>query len=68
MLKKKIILQQHYIPNHLFKVCRKIKKNKFENAIYFYKNSFSLPIHYKLKKTDQLRVVKELHNYIKNKK
>lgn len=68
MLKKKIILQQHYIPTHLFKIYPKNNKDKFENAIYFYKNSFSLPIHYKLKKPDQLKVVKELLNYIKNNK
>ena len=68
MLKKKIILQQHYIPTNLFKIYPKNEKNKFKNADYFYKNSLSLPIHYKLEKSDQIRVVKELLNYIKIKK
>ena len=65
MIKKKIILQQHYIPINKFKISMIKKIFKFK---FFFKNSFSLPIHY-LSKKQQLLVVNELIKFLKiNKK
>ena len=65
MLKKNIILQQHYIPIVMFKTESKNNKFVFKNSNSFYENSFSLPIHFHLRKVDQTRVIKNLITFIK---
>jgi len=64
MLKKNIILQQHYIPINLFKSTKNDKN--LIGSKFFFNNSFTLPIHYNLKKTDQIRIVKNLINFLKS--
>ena len=71
MKKRNIFLQQHYIPINLFKST--LNDNTLNGSKFFFNNSFTLPIHYQLKKSDQKRVVNELTNFIdlnhkKNKK
>lgn len=63
MKKKNILLQQHYIPINLFKFSQKNKNLK--GSKFFFNNSFTLPIHLKIEKIDQNRIVKELIHYIK---
>ena len=43
------------------------KNDNFENSIFFYKNSFSLPIYYKLKISEQNYVIKTITSYFKKK-
>lgn len=64
MKKKKIYLQQHYIPINLF-TCTQNKK-KLRNSKFFFNNSFTLPIHCKIKKNDQIIVIKELVNFLQS--
>jgi UDP-4-amino-4,6-dideoxy-L-N-acetyl-beta-L-altrosamine transaminase len=45
MKKKNIFIHYHYIPIFLFKYYKSNKK-KFPNSMYFYRNTFSLPIFY----------------------
>ena len=65
MLKNNIILQQHYIPITMFKTESKNNKFVYKNSNSFYENSLSLPIHFHLKKVDQIRVIKNLITFIK---
>lgn len=70
MKKKGVVLQVHYMPLFLLSVFKKkiINKNdNFENSIFFYKNSFSLPIYYKLKISEQNYVIKTITSYFKKK-
>lgn len=65
LLKKKIISQYHYIPIYNFKVhTGQIKKEFYKGAETFYRNSFSLPIFYGLKKKQILKILQELNNFI----
>ena len=61
--KYKIQLQKHYIPSYRFSYYKKkyeIKFNDFKNCEYFYKNSFSLPLHLNLRKKDILYVCRSI--------
>lgn len=65
LLKKNIILQQHYIPIFKFKKIfkQKINTRDFGGTLDYYKNTLSLPIYYELskKKIDYiLRTIKEI--------
>ncbi len=65
LLKKNIILQQHYIPIFKFKKIfkQKINTRDFGGTLDYYKNTLSLPIYYELskKKIDYiLRTIKEV--------
>ena len=65
LLKNRIISQYHYIPLYNFKVYKgKIKKKFYEGAENFYKNSFSLPIFYGLKKEQILKILNVLKKFI----
>lgn len=65
LLKNRIISQYHYIPIYTFKVYKnKIKKKFYEGSEIFYKNSFSLPIYYGLKKEQILKILNVLKNFI----
>ena len=63
MKKHNILLQQHYIPINLFKFS--LKNNKLKGSKFFFNNSFTLPIHLKLKEIDQKRIIKVLIHFIK---
>ena len=62
-MKKKIYLQQHYIPIYHLKKIKYLKK-EYQNSEHYYSRSVSLPIYYDLKKKDILRVVKEIKKFI----
>lgn len=67
MRKNKINLQQHYIPINFFKSTKNCKNLIGSN--FFFKNSFTLPIHYKLTKNDQIKIIEKLINFLqKNQK
>ena len=68
-LRKKIVVQQHYIPIFKFKKIfnQKINIKNFKGAINYYNNAISLPIYYDLskKKIDYIiKIIKEIsHKY-----
>lgn len=66
MLKKKIILQYHYIPLYKFTVFN--GKYIGKNAENYYQSSISLPIYYGLKYHEQTKVIKLLKIFLKNNK
>lgn len=61
MQKNNIFLQYHYIPINKFKLFK--GKYLSKNADIYYKETVSLPIHYKLSKTDQNRIIKLIKQY-----
>lgn len=66
LLKKGIQLQVHYIPLYKHKFLSKFFKNKiFENSEKFYNQEVSLPIYYKLTRSDQNFVIKSLKEVLK---
>lgn len=64
--KKKIYPQYHYIPIPKFSFYKK-KPEVFINSNKYYKNSISIPLYFKLKKNDQIYIVKNLLKFLKNK-
>lgn len=64
MLKKKIFVQQHYIPINRFSIFKKYNYNKEKliNSNYYYKNAVSLPIYSELKLETIKFIVKEIKN------
>jgi dTDP-4-amino-4,6-dideoxygalactose transaminase len=65
LLKKKIIIQQHYIPIFKFKKIfnQKIDIKNFKGTISYYDNAISLPIYYDLsrKKIDYIvKIIKDI--------
>lgn len=65
-LKKKIFLQVHYIPIYRFKVFK--EKEKFKSlpgAEEYFRNSLSMPIFYKMRKSQIQFVYKALIDFIK---
>lgn len=67
MLDKKIKLQVHYIPIYKHPYYKKIfKKFRLENAEKYYLQTFSIPIHYKIKKVDIGYISNTLLNLLKN--
>lgn len=63
MLKKKIILQYHYIPLYKFTVFN--DKYVGKNAEHYYQSSISLPIYYGLRYHEQTKVIKLLKVFFK---
>ena len=66
MLKKKIVVQYHYIPIYKFKIF----KDKYStiNTNSFYKTAISLPIYYDLNKEKQKYISKCIKNFFIKKK
>jgi len=64
MLKKKIILQYHYIPLYKFTVFN--DKYVGKNAEHYYQSSISLPIYYGLRFHEQTKVIKLLKVFLKD--
>jgi dTDP-4-amino-4,6-dideoxygalactose transaminase len=66
LLKNNIISQYHYIPIYNFKVYSgKINKALYQGAEKFYRNSFSLPIFYGLKKKQIIKILDTLKTFVK---
>ena len=63
MLKKKIILQYHYIPIYKFTVFN--DKYIGKNAEHYYQSSISLPIYYGLRYHEQTKVIRHLKFFFK---
>ena len=64
ILKKKIIVQYHYVPIYKFKVFK--EKYIGINAEKYYENSVSLPIHCKLSINTQNFIIKKVKEFLKN--
>lgn len=65
--KKKIYPQYHYIPIPKFSIYQK-KSEIFQNSDFYYNNSVSIPIYFNLNKLKQTHIVKNLLQFLKNKK
>ena len=66
MKKNKIICQFHYIPIYKFKMFKeKIIKKNFKGSEYYYRNSLSLPIFYKLKLSTQKKILNQIILFFK---
>lgn len=63
LYKKKIIIHYHYIPIFMFKYYKKIKGDFKESKKYF-NSTISLPIFYKMKKSEVDKVVNEIKKTI----
>ena len=61
MLKKKILLQYHYIPIYNFAVFK--DKYHAPNAEKYYNNTISIPIYYSLTKKQQTHVINNIINF-----
>lgn len=64
LMKKKILVQQHYIPIYKFSVFNKKFKN-FSGSEKYFKRSISLPIYVNLNSKNQNKVIKVIKNYLK---
>ena len=62
--KNNILAQFHYIPNYKFSVYKKKKLNLI-NTEYYFKNSFSIPLYYKLKFDEQKYIVNKISIFMK---
>ena len=63
--KKKIILGFHYIPIYRFSILKdKFDFKKFLESEKYFKEAFSLPIYYGLKRKDQDNIIKLINNYL----
>ena len=62
--KKKIFLQQHYIPIFKFNIFNERLKNDFHGSNLYYKNAISLPIYFKFDKKQQNQFLNCLKSYI----
>ena len=65
MLKKGIVLQQHYIPIFFFKKIYKglFSKKYFSGALEYYNKSISLPIHLELSYKNLKYIVYQIDKY-----
>jgi len=61
MLKKKIILQYHYIPIYKFKIFK--GKYLSKNSKVYFNTAVSLPIYFGLSKKQQQHIIKSIKNY-----
>ena len=66
LIKKKIFIQFHYIPQYYFKTFdKKIKKNKtFNGAEKFYNSAFSLPIYPYLEKKKIVYILDSIKKFV----
>ncbi len=60
LLKDKIIIHYHYIPNINFKCYKHKNSSNFIGTLNHFNNAISLPIHYKLSLTELKRVEKKI--------
>lgn len=66
LLKKNIVTQVHYIPIFFQKFYKKnISFKKFKNSINYYSQALSIPIFYKLKLSDQKKIISNIKSLIK---
>ena len=64
LMKKKILVQQHYIPIYKFSVFNKKIKN-FSGAEKYFNSSISIPVYVNLSSKNQNKVIKVIKNYLK---
>ena len=64
MLKKKIILQYHYIPIYRFKIFKDKAIRKYSEI--YYKKTISLPIYYSLTYKEQKYIIDKIKSFLKN--
>lgn len=64
MLKKKIILQKHYIPVYKHTLYKKLYKRFIRNTEFFFSSTISLPIFFQLKEGDIKYICKSLINIL----
>ena len=62
--KNNILAQFHYIPNYKFSVYKK-KKISLINTEYYFENSFSIPLYYKLKFNEQKYIIEKIAIFMK---
>ena len=69
LLKKKIFIQYHYIPQYYFKVLNNnlIKNQKFYGAEKFYNSALSLPIYPYLKNKEIIYILESVKKFISKK-
>ena len=58
----KIYPQYHYIPIYKFSIY-KDKKLNFKGSEFYYRNSVSLPIYYRLTLTEQKKILNKLRSF-----
>ncbi len=64
LMKKKILVQQHYIPIYKFSVFNRRFKN-FSGSEKYFNRSISIPIYVNLNNKNQKKVIKVIKNYLK---
>ena len=65
--KKKIFPQYHYIPIYKFSYYKKLKKkSNFKNSETYYQNALSLPLYYKLKIKDLMKITISIKKILKD--
>jgi dTDP-4-amino-4,6-dideoxygalactose transaminase len=63
--KNNIFCQYHYIPIYKFKLFKKkINLSFYQGTEYYYKNSFSLPIFYNLKRNMQKKIISKIRLFL----
>ena len=65
MLKKKIVVQYHYIPINQFKVLK--KKLNLIGTQKYYESAVSLPIYYDLSFKKQMYIIQSIFKFFKKK-
>ncbi len=71
LIRKKFLVNTHYIPIHMHPFFKKIgfKKGDFKISEEYYKESISIPVFYNLQYSDQIKIVKIIKRFFeKNKK
>ena len=64
LLKDKIYVHYHYIPNINFKIYRPQNFSNYKGTLNYFKNTISLPIHYKLSLTELKRVERKIKSVV----
>ena len=69
LIKKKFLVNTHYIPIHIHPFFKKIgfKIGDFKISEEYYKESISIPVFYDLKFSDQIKVVKIIKKFLEKK-
>ena len=61
----KVLTQQHYIPINDFSLYNYFKKRSFPNALFYFKNSLSIPIYFKLNNKKQKYIINLILNFFR---
>ena len=63
--KNKVETGVHWIPSHLFTVCKKLKIKNLKKSVLFSKQIISLPLHYDLTSKEQKKIIKLIKFFFK---